>query len=432
MPKIGRVTDPSPFPFSGTPHFHLVDGEMYCEDVRVANLAAEHGSPLYVYSERAMRDRFAAVRSAFGDDARICYAVKANPNLAVLRLFGELGASFDVVSGGELARVRAAGQSASGVVFAGVGKTERELEEGVDAGILAFHVESVAEFDAIDALGRMRGLQIGVALRLNPDVEVDTHEYISTGRREDKFGLDLATAATLAERVARSPALSLRGYHVHLGSQLRSTVPYAQALDRVEEFLDGDALRQEGVEYYDTGGGFGIAYGDGGGPCDVRAVADAIVPRIRARGLRPMAEPGRFLVGDAGVLVTRVLARKEGRQKRFLVVDAAMTELIRPALYAAQHPVAPVREPSRDAAGEFDVVGPVCESSDFLARSVPLPPMDKGDLLAVLAAGAYGSSMASNYNSRPRPAEVLVSGGDARLIRRRETYQDLWAEELSS
>lgn len=430
--KIRAVNPTQIFPGSGSDHFHLVDGEMHCEGLAIAALAERFGTPLYVYSRAAMEDRFDAVRDAFGADARICYAVKANPNLSVLRVFGERGASFDVVSGGELARVRAAGFDTSEVVFAGVGKTRAEMDEALRADILAFHVESAVEIDVLEDLARERGVSAPVALRLNPDVDVDTHAYISTGRKQDKFGLDLATAAGLVERIARSSSLRLRGYHVHLGSQLKDPKPYARALDRIEAFVDEASVRGEGVEYLDVGGGFGIAYGTGEA-CDVRAVAHAVVDRIRARGWRPTTEPGRFLVGDAGVLVSRVLARKDGGDKGFLVCDAAMNDLIRPALYGAHHPVGAVRDPDRAPAPiPVDVVGPVCESGDFLARSASLPPMVEGDLLAVLAAGAYGASMASNYNSRPRPAEVMVDGGDVTVCRRRETYEDLYRAEIDS
>jgi diaminopimelate decarboxylase len=432
-PRSRAVTPRQTFPGSGTDQFHLVDGAMRCEDVAIAELAERFGTPLYVYSRASMEERFDVVRAAFGADARICYAVKANPNLSVLRVFGERGASFDVVSGGELARVQAAGFDTSEVVFAGVGKTRAEMDEALRAGILAFHVESAVEIEVLDDLARARGARAPVALRLNPDVDVDTHAYISTGRKQDKFGLDLATAGRLVERIAASTALRLRGYHVHLGSQLKDPAPYAHALDRVEEFVDAAAVRAEGVEYFDVGGGFGIAYGAGGTACDVGAVAAAVVDRIRARGWRPTTEPGRFLVGDAGVLVTRVLARKDGGDKGFLVCDAAMNDLIRPALYGAHHPVAAVVEPGRPSGPQpVDVVGPVCESGDFLARSIALPPMEEGDLLAVLAAGAYGASMASNYNSRPRPAEVLVDGKDVTVCRRRETYADLYRAEIEA
>jgi diaminopimelate decarboxylase len=425
------VTQRQTYPGSGSDQFHLVDGEMHCEGVSIRALAERFGTPLYVYSRASMEERFDAVRSAFGADARICYAVKANPNLAVLKVFGERGASFDVVSGGELARVQAAGFDTSEVVFAGVGKTRAEMDEALRAGILAFHVESAVEIEVLDDLARARGVTAPVALRLNPDVDVDTHAYISTGRKQDKFGLDLESAGRLVERIASSPALRLCGYHVHLGSQLKDPAPYARALDRVEAFVDAASVRAEGIEYFDVGGGFGIAYGAGGTVCDVGAVAAAVVDRIRARGWRPTTEPGRFLVGDAGVLVTRVLARKDGGDKGFLVCDAAMNDLIRPALYGAHHPVGTVRDPARPSGPlPVDVVGPVCESGDFLARSVSLPPMVEGDLLAVLAAGAYGASMASNYNSRPRPAEVMVDRGGVTVCRRRETYADLYRAEL--
>ena len=409
-PKIPGVTASDRFPHSGTPQFHTRDGELYCEGLRAAELVAEHGTPLYVYSANAIRDRYQVLRSAFGDDALICYAVKANPNLAILRELHALGAGFDIVSGGELARLRRAGLPTAQVVFAGVGKTRPEIEAAVDAGILGFHVESEQELALIERVAAAQGERVGVALRLNPDVTVATHAYISTGAGEHKFGLDRATASRLALRIADSGALRLAGYHVHLGSQLGDPAPYARAFDRVEDFLDADPRHRQDARYFDLGGGVGIAYGDGGELCDVAAIAAAVAPRIRARGLRPVLEPGRYLVGDAGVLLTRVLGTKLGTSKRFLIVDAAMNDLLRPALYAAHHPIVPLRSPGRPAVANFDVVGPVCETGDFLGRGVALPALDDGELLAILAAGAYGSSMASNYNSRCRPAEVLVDG----------------------
>ncbi len=433
-PVNSPETEPTaPCPGSGSAAFHVVGGEVWCEGVRLADLAERHGTPLYVYSEAAMRERYAAVRGAFGAEAHVCYAVKSNPNLAVLRTFGALGTGFDVVSAGELARVRAAGQSTAGVVFAGVAKAAAEIDAALDAGILFFNVESEHELPLLEASARARGLRARLALRLNPDVEADTHAYISTGKKENKFGLDFATAGRVVESVARSDALELVGYHVHLGSQLRSPRPYLEAFDAVCGFLDASAVRRDGVRFYDLGGGFGISYGDGKGVLDVGALAAALLPRLAERGLRAVIEPGRFLVGDAGVLITRVLGRKAGASKRFLLVDAAMNDLLRPSLYGAEHPIVPVQGPDRaggSAEPVWDVVGPVCESGDFLGRDRRLPALERGDLLAVLAAGAYGASMASNYNSRPRPAEVLVSGGAARVVRRRERVEDLWAEEL--
>jgi diaminopimelate decarboxylase len=413
---------------AGTPEFHRRDGALFCEDVPLAALAARFGTPLYVYSLAAIQRRLQAVRAAFGADATVCYAVKANGALALLRAVHDGGAGFDVVSGGELRRVQAAGLPADRVVFAGVAKERWEIEAAAAADILAFHVESPHELALLAAVGAQLGKRLRVMLRLNPDVDAGTHAYISTGKKENKFGVSLAAAGDVVAAIVASPWLQLVGYHVHLGSQLRSVEPYAQALAKVEAFVDADPVRAAGVSHYDLGGGFGIGYG-AGEPLDVAAVAAALLPRLRARGWRPIVEPGRYLVGDAGLLVTRALGEKAQGGTTFLLVDAAMNDLLRPALYQAEHPIVPVVE--RDGARRaYDVVGPVCETGDFLGKRRELPPHAPGDLLAVLAAGAYGASMSSNYNTRRRPAEVLVDGGGARLVRARETYDQLLQNEV--
>jgi diaminopimelate decarboxylase len=413
------------------PHFSRRDGELCCEQVSLAELAKRHGTPLYVYSKAAMVERFGLLRDAFGPDAEILFAVKSNANLGLLRLFADLGAGFDIVSVGELRRIQAAGLPTDAVVFAGIAKQEREIDAAIEAGIRFFNLESAYELGLLEAAGKRAGVEVPLAVRLNPDVDAGTHAYISTGKKENKFGVDFDTAARVVERIAASEHLRLRGYHVHLGSQLRSVDPYLMAFDRVETFLDGAEVRRAGVTHYDLGGGFGVSYGDGRPPCDVAELARRLGPRIRARGLTPVLEPGRFLVADAGILLTEVFATKHGVDRAFLVVDAAMNDLMRPSLYGAEHPMAPVRgDRLASARGVFDVVGPVCETGDFLARDRELPELASGDLLAVFAAGAYGSSMASNYNSRPRPAEVLVDGRTAHRIRRRERYEDLWQLEI--
>ena len=427
------VADPAepartPCPGAGHPAFHLHDGELWCEGRRVADLAAEFGTPLYVYSGAAIDERVRAVRAAFGPDAQICYAVKANSNLSLLRRMHAHGIGFDVVSGGELERLRAAGVPTDGVVFAGVGKESWEVDAAVAAGILFFNVESEHELPLLAAAGRRAGVTVPVALRLNPDVDAGTHAYISTGKKDNKFGISLDRAAAVVAAIAREPHLRLAGYHVHLGSQLQHVEPYVRALDKVEAFVDGAPERGAGVTHYDLGGGFGIGYGKGPA-LDVGAVAAALLPRLSARGWRPVIEPGRFLVGDAGALVTTVLGDKRQGVSRFLLVDAAMNDLLRPALYGAEHPIVPVAA-RRGEPVTVDVVGPVCETGDFLARQRVLPPCERGDLLAVLGAGAYGASMASNYNTRRRPAEVLVDGDSARLVRRRETFAQLFANEV--
>lgn len=409
-------------------HFHPRDGALHCEDVPLLDLARDFGTPLYVYSAAAMRAAFAEVRSAFGPDAFICYAVKANPNLSLLRLFAALGAGFDLVSGGELQRLQAAGIAAQNAVFAGAAKAAWEIDAAADAGVRTFHLESPHEVDLLAAAGRRLGRRLAVSLRLNPDVDAGTHRYITTGRGDTKFGVELPQAAALVRRIAQESWLRLCGYHVHLGSQLRTAVPYLEAFDRVAAFLDADPAHRDGIEHYDFGGGFAIA--EGTAPrLELTALARQLLPRLEARGLSPVLEPGRFLVGDAGALLTTVLGQKQTGRTQFLLVDAAMNDLIRPTLYQAEHPMRPVLETGRPER-LVDVVGPVCENGDFLARGRLLPELRPGELLAVLAAGAYGAAMASTYNSRRRPAEVLVDGRAVRLIRRRESFAALWADEV--
>ncbi|MCR9248453.1 MAG: diaminopimelate decarboxylase [bacterium] len=425
----------TPCPESGSTAFHrghpgaVGAGEVWCEGVRLTELVDRFGTPLYVYSGAAIDDRAARLRAAFGEDAVICYAVKANSNLSLLRRLAAQGLGFDLVSGGEIERLAAANLSAAQGVFAGVGKEPWEIEAAVAAGILFFNVESEHELPLLAAAARATGRTIPVALRLNPNVAAGTHAYITTGKSENKFGIALARAAEVVRAIVDEPGLELRGYHVHLGSQLRSVQPYVDALDRVAAFADADPRHRDGVTHYDLGGGFGISYGEGL-ELDVAAVAEQLLPRLEDRGWTPVLEPGRYLVGDAGVLVTRVLGGKQQGGTEFVLVDAAMNDLLRPALYQADHPIAPVAPARAGPSRRVDVVGPVCETGDFLARGRELPPLAAGDLLAVFGAGAYGASMASNYNSRRRPAEVLVDGGTARLIRRRESFTQLFQNEV--
>ncbi len=418
----------APSPVPDCAQYHYLDGRLFCEQVDVARLCEQYDTPLYVYSQAAITERFQTLRQAFGGRAHICYALKANSNLSLLRLFHGLGAGFDVVSGGELMRLQAAGVPTDRVVFAGVGKEEWEIRAALKCGILFFNLESEHEMGLLRSVGRDLRRQVPVAVRLNPDVDAGTHDYIATGRQQDKFGLDLVTAGEVVAEIAADDHLSLVGYHVHLGSNLRSSEPYLAAFERVTAFLNGADQRQAGLRFYDLGGGFGTSYGDSGGAMDVQDLGKRLVPKLEALGLIPVLEPGRYLTADAGILVTRVLGTKRRGSHGFLVVDAGMNDLIRPALYGAGHPLAPVLQSSGRLRTQ-SVVGPICESGDFLARQVELPELQRGDLLAVCAAGAYGFSMASNYNTRRRPAEVLVDGIEARLIRRRETFPDLWAHE---
>lgn len=409
----------------GLGHLHYDALGLRCEGVSLDALATEHGTPLYVYSAAAISARVAAVRRAFGGDARICYAVKSNGNLHLLRRFADLGCGFDLVSGGELQRLAAAGIDAAGAVFAGVAKEQWEIDAALAAGILFFNVESPHELDLLAAAAARQGKRARLAVRLNPDIDAGTHAYISTGRSEDKFGIDLDAAGEVVAAIRARPGLELVGYHVHLGSQIATPAPFVAAFERVVTWMDERAERSDGVRYYDLGGGFGV----GSSALDVGALAAELLPRLAARGLRAVLEPGRFLIADAGLLLTRVLGGKARSARRFVLVDAAMNDLLRPALYGAEHPIVPVR--ATDAAPVVvDVVGPVCESGDFLGRDRALPPLARGDLLAVLTAGAYGTSMTSNYNTRRRPAEVLVDGDRAVVIRRRERFEDLWAAEL--
>ena len=414
---------------AGSSAWHREDGALFCERVAIDELADRFGTPLYVYSAGAMRERAAKVRAALGDDAHICYATKANSNLSVLRLMHACGCGFDLVSGGELERLRAAGVPTDGAVFAGVAKQSWEIDAAVQAGLLFFNVESEHELPLLSAAGERAGEVVEVALRLNPDVDAGVHEYISTGKDENKFGVAIARAGDVVARIAKDPWLRLVGYHVHLGSMLLDPAPYAEALQRVAAFADGAPERRETVRYYDLGGGFGIGYGQQDA-LDVARVAEVVLPELRARGWTPVVEPGRYLAGDAGALVATALGTKTQGRTSFLLCDAAMNDLLRPSLYRAEHPIVPVRARPDAPRRVVDVVGPVCETGDFLGKARELPELAPGERLAVLAAGAYGASMASNYNTRPRPAEVLVDGDVVRLVRRRETFRDLFAGEI--
>ncbi len=409
------------------PFFERRHGMLHAEDVSLAALAERFGTPSYIYSRGALTrawNEFTA--ELVGRDALVCYAMKANSNLAILNTFARLGAGFDIVSGGELARVLAAGGDPHKVIFSGVGKREDEIAFALDQRILCFNVESASELERIDAVARRKGLQAPISLRVNPDVDAGTHPYISTGLKENKFGVELETAIALYRRAATLPGLSIAGIDCHIGSQLTDTAPLLEALDRMLGLID--ALARDGIviHHLDLGGGLGIRYRDETPP-DPRAYMRAVLARIGKRKLKLLFEPGRNLVGNAGILLTRVEHCKTAAVKNFVVVDAAMNDLLRPSLYAAHHEIFSVRERS-DPPRLSDVVGPVCESGDFLGKERMLA-VQEGDLLAVMSAGAYGMAMASNYNSRPRAAEVLVDGASAYLVRKRETVDQLFAME---
>lgn len=414
-------------PFSYNP-----DGSLSCGVVSLAALARRHGTPLYVYSADQILERLGLFHQAFaGRDHLVCYAVKANSSLAILKLLAARGAGFDIVSGGELERVRASAPEALGrVVFSGVGKTAAEIDLALDADILEFNVESEAELDLLAARARRAKKRARFALRVNPDVFAETHPYISTGLREHKFGIDIRKALAIYKRAAGNRWLEAHGVSVHIGSQIRSATPFGSAIERVHKLVKH--LSAAGVEIgsIDAGGGLGIDYHVG--PFDpeakVRDYAAALNQALDGFKGRLMLEPGRFLVAQAGALLARVLQVKQSGKKTFVIVDAAMNDLIRPALYQAHHEIVPVVKRSGRARA-VDVVGPVCESGDFFARDRKLPPVEPGDLVALLDAGAYGMAQSSNYNTRLRPAEVLVEGKRARLIRRRETMEDLLAPE---
>jgi diaminopimelate decarboxylase len=413
-------------------HFDHRDGRLHCEGVPLDALADAVGTPAYVYSKRTILDHLRKIQASFAElDPLVCFALKANSNLALLDLVRREGAGFDVVSGGELRRVLSVGAKPKTIVFAGVGKTREEMVEALEAGILLFNVESEEEVEVLAEVAKRVGRRAGVAIRLNPDVDPKTHTYISTGKKESKFGVDIERGAALARRILALGDLELRGLQCHIGSQLTGVEPYVQALEKI--VLLADSLRREApaLRWIDMGGGFGIYYKDTAAP-PIEAYAKAVVPLLRGKGYRLALEPGRVIVGNAGVLLTRVLYRKVSGDKRFVIVDAAMNDLIRPSLYGSYHRIWPVTGAPPPALGVepdlplHDVVGPVCESGDFLAKDRPFPPdVAAGDLLAVMSAGAYGFVMASQYNSRPRPPEVLVDGDRFAIARRRETFSDL-------
>lgn len=401
------------------------DGQVYCEGVPLARIADEVGTPTYVYSLRALRDGYRAYDTALSAAPHlVCYAVKANDTLAVLRAFAREGSGFDIVSGGELFRARRAGADPRTMVFSGIGKTRDEMAQALAAGILMFNVESPAELEALDQVAAAEGRRAPIALRVNPDVDPKTHPYISTGMKKSKFGIDIASAVEVYERATRLAHVDVVGVDCHIGSQLTTLDPFIDALGRVRGLIG--ALRDRGmtIRYLDMGGGLGITYSEERPP-SADEYAAALVRGTRDLGTTLIIEPGRSLVGNAGALLARVLYLKQGPVKRFVIVDAAMNDLIRPSLYGAYQDIRPVTAPRPGAVQTVDVVGPVCESGDFLAQDRSLPPVEAGDVLAVMSAGAYGFVMASNYNARPRPAAVLVDDDRYDVVRERENVEDL-------
>ena len=400
-------------------------GSLFLDGVELADLAAEAGTPCYVYSRDAILERFHAYDGAFaGVEHKVCYAVKANSNLSLLRLLAGAGAGFDIVSGGELFRVLKAGGDPAAIVFSGVGKTREEVEYALEQGIHSFNCESEPELALIDSVAARRGVIAIAALRVNPDVDAATHPYISTGMREHKFGIGIAEAPGIYSRAKHFKHVNLEGVSCHIGSQLLDVKPVMEALEKVLKLIAALRADKLPINHLDLGGGIGVAYSESQVAPDIPAFVRAVCERVKGQGVKLMMEPGRSIVADAGVMLTRVLYRKITPNKEFVVVDAAMNDLIRPSLYQAHHGIIPLRENTL-APIEADVVGPVCESGDFLAKDRKMANVFPGDFLAVLTAGAYGFVQASNYNSRPRPAEALVEGDTWREIRKRESLSDL-------
>jgi len=397
---------------------------LHCEGLSLVELAERFGTPLYVYSRATLTRHFTVFDEAFaGIDHLVCFAVKANPSMALLSLLGRLGAGADIVSGGELFRALAAGIPAGRIVYSGVGKTTAEMEQALAAGILMFNIESLQELEALARVAAATGRRARIALRVNPDVDPHTHPYVATGLRESKFGIDIKSAAETYERAAGLDGIEVIGVDCHIGSQLTELGPFTEAVERLSQLVVELTGRGHEIRYLDLGGGLGITYDAEEPPLPVE-YGRAIRQTLGAGGPTLILEPGRNIAGNAGVLLTRVLYTKQTDDKRFAIVDAGMNDLVRPSLYNAHHGLLPVVDEGRGKV-TVDVVGPICESGDFLARDRSLPELRPGELLAAMSAGAYGSSMASTYNSRPLAAEVLVDGDRAHLIRERGTYEDL-------
>jgi len=411
-------------------HFHYHEEKYFCENVPVASVTERYGTPTYLYSQAALEHNFRRFQEAFRSLATlICYSVKANSHLRLLRLFREAGAGFDIVSAGELSRTLRAGAETNRVVFSGVGKTAAEIDAALAADILMFNVESAGELELLEARARALAKVANVAIRVNPDVITETHPYIATGQFIHKFGVPKAEAMELYRRAARSPHLKIRGVACHIGSQILEAAPFLEALAELLEVAQHLRAEKIALEYLDIGGGFGIPYADEN-PLELDELARGLEAQLHDTPYQLVIEPGRALVGDAGVLLTRVLYVKRNQTKSFIVVDAGMNDLLRPALYGSYHEIVPVeRRPAETI--RADVVGPLCETGDFLAQDRDMRDVNPGDLLAVLTAGAYGYALASNYNTRPRPAEVLVHGSEAELIRPRERVDDLMAGEIT-
>jgi len=410
--------------------FHYLSNQLCCGEVPLETVAERFGTPTYVYSRAAILENYNRLASGLSQIPNlICYSVKANSSLRILRLLHEAGAGFDIVSGGELARVLRAGADPARVVFSGVGKTAEEIDAGLAAGLMMFNVESAGELELLESRARALGKPAPIAVRVNPDVVAETHPYISTGQIVHKFGVPKDEAVELYRRAARSEWLRVRGVACHIGSQILEVGPFLKALDEILNVAQAIRGERTAIEFLDIGGGYGIRYADEQ-PLAMDRLFNGLVTRLSESSYRLIVEPGRAIVGDAGVLLARVLYVKRNQQKNFIVVDAGMNDLMRPTLYGSYHEIVPVVRGSAETL-TADVVGPLCETGDFLAQDRAMHDVQPGDLLAILTVGAYGYVLASNYNTRPRPAEVMISDGRAELIRPRERLDDLMAGELS-
>jgi len=411
-------------------NFYYKDGELFCENVSIKDIAkkVKVRTPFYVYSKKAIKEKIQAYKEAFSSyDTLICYAAKANPNLSILKIFEEEDFGCDIVSGGELYKARKAGIPARKIVYAGVGKTDFEIEYAIRENILSFNVESEMELEVLDELAKKNGRKVRISIRINPDVNPKTHPYISTGLRKSKFGIDIDKALDVYKKATKLSSIEIIGIHCHIGSQIMEISPYIEAVEKTAELVN--QLKKEGIEleYFDIGGGLGIKYKLEDNPPTPKDLAEKILPIVSQTGLKLILEPGRSLIGEAGALITQVIFTKDKKDKHFIIVDSGMNDLLRPAMYNAYHHIVSVEK--KDKKVVADIVGPICETGDFFALDREIDDVQRKDLLAIMSAGAYGSSMSSNYNVRPRAAEVLVDGDKFRIIRERESYAYLTQPE---
>ncbi len=408
--------------------FKYKNNNLYCENIKVLDLAEKFGTPLYIYSYKTLIDHFIKLRDAFAPiEPLICYSVKANSNLAILKALVDKGAGLDIVSGGELFRAVKAGCPPEKIVYASVGKTDAEIREGIQRGILFFNVESFPELENINRIARQLNKTVNIAIRINPDIEPKTHRFITTGKLTNKFGIDFKSAEKILIRCCSFPNVNIKGLHIHIGSQITESAPFVAAITKLVNFIG--QLKNKGIEieYLNIGGGLGIIY-DQEKPQTAKDFAKKILPLFKKTGLKVILEPGRFIVGNAGILVTRVLYIKPTSKNKFVIVDSGMNDLIRPALYGAYHQILPLKV-RKSKAEKVDVVGPICESADFFAKARKITLPKEGEYLAVMSCGAYGFSMSSNYNSRRRAEEIMVVGEESFVIRKRESYEDLLRNE---